>query len=351
MKPVSIVFLIISVLVIVAGLVVCTVGVNIARETDVALFATDVSMVNGDVIRSDKLNISDINKVKMKLDHVDVYIKASETGEAYMELHNFRIGTYDYSVQNKMLLVDNETSIFSLMHIAEGNFSFSGLRHYLTYRTGENTKQAVYLYLTEDAAINSFDIVCTRGNVMIEGLSISTDYSVSIGAGDITLRNISTKSNVSVSTDKGIVTLDSVTAKATGVVIGRGAADLYMKNIPNDLSVAVTDGDIVCGYKSANGYGLELTLTAPNGTITHNGEVKAESPFVYKGAPTGAMPQNLRAYNGNVTVLLSASGVTGQFDALSKALSEEADEDETTAETAAGTDTSGADSEENDADA
>ena len=132
MKPASIIFIIVSVMVIIAGFVLCTVGMNLANEQGVALFATDVAVIDGDVIRSDTFDASSINKIKMNLDAVDIYIAASETGESYMELRNFQVGTYDYSVQNKMLLIDNETSIFSLMRIAEGNFSFDGLRHYLT---------------------------------------------------------------------------------------------------------------------------------------------------------------------------------------------------------------------------
>ena len=111
MKPASIIFLIVSVIIIIAGLVLCTAGVNLAREQDVALFATDVSVVGDDVIATDTFSGEIINKVKINLSDADVRIEPSGTEDTYIELVNFQIGTYDYSVQNKMLLVDNETSI------------------------------------------------------------------------------------------------------------------------------------------------------------------------------------------------------------------------------------------------
>ena len=202
MKPGSIIFLIVSVLIIIAGLVLCAIGVNVAQEQGVALFSTDVSVVDGDVIRSDILDDSIINKVKMNLDDVNIHIARSESGEAYLELHNFRVGSYDYSVQNKMLLIDNETSIFSIMRIAEGNFSFNGLRHYLTYKNGTNTQKELYLYLTDAASVNTFDISCTRGNISIDDLSIAADYNISLQAGDITLSSVTTKSTFNISTTK-----------------------------------------------------------------------------------------------------------------------------------------------------
>ena len=185
MKPSSIIFLIISVLIVAGGCILCTLGSNMAAEQDIALFKNDVAVIDGDIITSDTFDAAEINKIKMNLDEVHVYISASDTGESYIELRNFQVGGYDYSIQNKMLLIDNETSLFSLMRIAEGNFHFDGLRHYLTYKAGANTEKSLYIYLTEDAALNAFDINIKRGTVTVENLSVAADYNISLRAGDI----------------------------------------------------------------------------------------------------------------------------------------------------------------------
>ncbi len=322
MRPGSVIFLIVSVLVIIAGLVLCTVGVNVAQEQNVALFSTDVSVIDGDVIRSDVLTDTEINKVKMTLDNVNIHILKSETGEAYLELRNFQVGTYDYSVQNKMLLVDNETSIFSLMRIAEGNFNFDGLRHYLTYKTSENTQKELYLYLTENASVNSFDITCTRGNITVEDLSLATDYNISLRAGDITLRSVSTKSTLNIATDHGIITLDDVGCRQGHVTIGRGAGDFLLRGVPAEFIATVEDGDFEVGYLAQNEYGLLFSLDA-SGTVTFNGEEKTERPFTFSNSP-GPGPQTYTAVNGNVSCTVAATAISGRFTALSEALAAEA---------------------------
>ncbi len=322
MRPGSVIFLIVSVLIIVAGLVLCTVGVNVAKEQDIALFSTDVSVVDGDVIRSDVLTDTEINKIKMTLDGVNIHIRKSETGEAYLELCNFQVGTYDYSIQNKMLLVDNETSIFSLMRIAEGNFNFNGLRHYLTYKTNTNTQKELYLYLTDSASVNSFDITCTRGNITVEDLSLATDYNISLRAGDITLRNVSTKSTLNIATDLGVITLDNVACRLGAVTIGRGAGDFFLRGIPSEFIVAAEEGDLEIGYAATNEYGLLFNLDA-SGTVTYNGEEKTERPFSFSNSP-GPCPQTYTTANGNVRCAVGAAGISGRFSGLSADLAAEA---------------------------
>ncbi len=322
MRPGSVIFLIVSVLVIVAGLVLCTVGVNLSKEQDIALFSTDVSVIDGDVIRSDVLMDTEINKVKMTLDDVNIRIAKSETGEAYLELRNFQVGTYDYSVQNKMLLVDNETSIFSLMRIAEGNFNFDGLRHYLTYKKSENTQKELCLYLTENATINSFDITCTRGDITVSDLSLVTDYNISLRAGNITLERIKTKSTVNIATDLGIITLNDVTCRSGNVTIGRGAGDFLMRGIPSEFVATIADGDIDVGYLAANEYGLLFQLDA-SGSVFYNGEEKTERPFTFSNSPSPSM-QMFTVTSGDLRCAINATEISARFGELEQALKAEA---------------------------
>lgn len=323
MKPSSIIFLIISVLVIAAGCILCTIGSNMAAEQDVALFETDIAVIDGDIISTDTFDASEINKIKMNLDEVHVYITASETGESYLELRNFQVGGYDYSIQNKMLLIDNETSLFSLMRIAEGNFSFDGLRHYLTYKAGANTEKSLYIYLADNVALNAFDITIKRGSVTVENMSCSADYNISLKAGDITLRNITTKSTVNLSANKGIVTTDGLSCRYATVTVGEGAADLYLTNIPMELQLSVMEGDIECGYATQSEYGLMIEAEA-GGALVYNGEEKAERPFAYMASP-GASLQAFNAPMGDINIVIKATGVTGRFASLSEALEKEAE--------------------------
>ncbi|MBO5648999.1 MAG: DUF4097 family beta strand repeat protein [Clostridia bacterium] len=321
MKPSSIIFLVISVLIIIGGVVLCTVGMNMASEQGVAMFKTNVVVSNGDVVATDVFDASQINKIKMSLDDVKVYIAPSETGESYLEMYNFQVGTYDYSIQNKMLVIDSGTSLFSLMRIAEGNFNFSGLRHFLMYRPNTGKEKKLYLYLAEDAEINVYDISVESGEVTVRDLATASDYNITLETGNITLENISTKSAVNLSTDKGVVKADGLQCRMASIVIGSGAADLYVHQYPSELQVTVMDGDIVCGYSVQTEYGLLFEADAA-GQISYNGTLQEARPWKYSSSP-GVCLQEFQAKNGNIELSIRATGASGRFDELSESLGEE----------------------------
>ncbi len=311
MKPASIIFLIVSVIVIIVGLVLCTAGVNMAKSQNIALFSTDVSEADGNVIRNAALSDSAISKVKINVGDVDVIILASETGESYLEFYNFQVGSYDYSVQNKMLLFDNETSIFSLMHIGEGNFSFDGLRHYLTYKPGaKDAQKKLYLYLNGTEEIKTFDITCRHGTVQIEDLKLNADYNISLGSGKIQLKNITTKSNVNLSVDSGYVMMDRVSCRGCNGVVGEGGCDILLSRIPGNCTIDVQRGDIYAGFTINSPYGMELTLNA-SGIAKFNGEVQEQNPAVVSA--NGA-PVSFTAERGNVEVQIAAEDIMHCFD-------------------------------------
>ena len=60
----------------------------------------------------------------------------------YHVLWKIKIVTYGLQLSKRI-----RRACFSLMRIAEGNFNFNGLRHYLTYKTGTNPEKSLYIYL------------------------------------------------------------------------------------------------------------------------------------------------------------------------------------------------------------
>ena len=316
MKPASIIFLCVSAVIIIAGLVLCNVGANLAKEQNIALFATDVSVVSGDVIASDTFSDEVINKVKINLSDADVRIEPSHTKESYIELVNFPVGTYDYSIQNKTLLVDNETSIFSIMHIADGNFSFDGLRHYLSYRAGKNTEKTLILYLGDDVAAKTFEISVKEGNVMISGFELAADYSVNIGTGNLMFSDIDTKSAVSISVGTGDASLDDVRAGTCEISVKNGTVDAYVRQIIGSsvdgiwrgLKVDVLNGDINVGYYAKVLLGLALDFSAEKGNIVSNGELLDIGHYTFSDGGSGYLPYVLNAKNGSINFRSGAEG-------------------------------------------
>ncbi len=308
MKPASVIFLIVSAVVIAAGLILCSVGANLSKEQDIPLFVSDVSVVDGNLVRSVSVDAASINRVRMHIGDADIHISASETGESYLEMYNFQVGTYDYSVQNKILLIDSETSIFSLMHIAEGNFRFNGLRHYLTYKSGGSTEKAVFLYLSDDAAINYFDISCDGGNVYVDGLSVSADYGITVKNGSLFIKDTTTASKAKLSVEKGDLCLHAFRPTVLETLVSEGNADIFFKNALRTISVIVKDGDACLGFAAEKPGTMNFAMEAGS-TITYNGQTAPSNPYTTNNDPT--TPPHTVSADGNVTVVFGASGPMG----------------------------------------
>ena len=134
---------------------------------------------------------------------------------------------------------------------------------------------------------------------------------------------MTTRSAVNLSTDAGIVTLNGVQCRSTNIIVGRGAADMYLRNIPMELVVTVMDGDIDCGYAATSEYGLLLRADASD-AIYYKGEQVAENPWEFSNSP-GANAQEFTANNGTIALTIMATGISGRFDALSDELEKEAE--------------------------
>lgn len=311
MKPASIIFMIISVLIIIAGLALCAAGVRSAEEQNYALFATDVAVIDGDVVRTETLE-GEISKVKMTLTDVNVTVLPSDTDETYLELRNFRVGSYDAAIQNKVLLIDNSTSIFSIMHIAEGNFSFSGLRHYLTDKKGTNTQKSVLLYLAAGPNFKNFEISVKNGNVDVGSFDKNADFNITVDTGNVRLTGIQTQSVVNVSANRGYIVLDGVDCKSCSVISGEGGCDLLFLDFPSHLEATVQKGDIYTAYLSDVLYGVNFFLNA-SGRVSYNSDDNGTGKYEKNDFPGGS-DQIMTASAGSVFTALKMDDITHMFD-------------------------------------
>ncbi|MBO4229811.1 MAG: DUF4097 family beta strand repeat protein [Clostridia bacterium] len=319
MKPASIIFLIVSVVIIIAGLALCSAGTAKAKEANISLFSTDVSMKDGDVITTNAVT-GELNKIRINLSDANVKICPSETGESYLELVNFTIGTYDFSIQNRMLILDNETSIFSLLHLTEGNFNFNGLRHYLTYRITKNSGKTAILYLTDDDRIKNVEVNVKKGKVLIEGFSHSADYIFDVSNGSVMLSKLSTQSRIRVKVGKGDCILNDVSAGSYDLSVDQGTVDVYLKalnytvlgnNTPK-LKITAKSGAIYVGLATLNTSILSLDFSVGEGTISYNGEPVQGSTFSQSGH-SGNLPIILQTEKGDISFLLNAPGNAGDY--------------------------------------
>lgn len=312
MKPASIIFCIISVLVIIAGLFMCTTAMDMAKEQNIALFDTDVKDIDGNTVRSNTVTQKDLNKIQINVMDADVTIAPSKTGETYVELYNFQVGTYDFSVQNKLLQINNSAGLLSILNLENLSFRFNGLRSYLMYRPMQDKQKVVNLYLADVGEVKSIEIASKGGDVFVRDLTLATDYSISSTNGSVWLDRIETTSRVSVSIDKGQLTMNGVKMQSTAILVGEGGCDLYLKSMPKSAEIEVFKGDIHLALDREITEPYILSAKAAK-TLYYNGEAQKSNTYTVENEDLTVPKCKATAANGSLYLVTDAEGIAHAF--------------------------------------
>ena len=222
MKPVSIVFLIISVFLIVVGLITCSVGMVQAKAQGIQLY--DTKNENDEIVNTYDFSSDDIGKIEINAGDADVRIICGADSNK-IEIKNFSSTKYLCQVENKALIMQAGMNILSLTDLAQGEIAFKGFRYYVNdFFSGKTLgRKSVTVYVTDTFDIKVFDVNVGAGDVEIVDSNCDADYSVTVDSGNIDLKNIETSSEVFVKINKsGDIKLDGVIAKSVNAYASEG---------------------------------------------------------------------------------------------------------------------------------
>ena len=225
MKPVSIVFLIISVLLIIAGLITCSVGIVQAKAQGVQLY--DTKNEDDEIVNTYDFTSDDIGKIEINAGDADVKIICGADSNK-IEIKNFSSTKYLCQVENKALVMQAGMNILSLTDLAQGEITFKGFRYYVNdFLSGKTIgRKSVTVYVTDTFDIKVFNVNVGNGDVEIINSNCDADYNVTVDSGDIDLKNIETSSVVSLKINKsGDIKLDGIIAKTVRAYAGEGKFD------------------------------------------------------------------------------------------------------------------------------
>jgi len=209
-KPTSIVFLVVAVLLIIGGMITCSVAKNIAETDGYSLFH---ETEDGTSYRQYEFDGKPVTKIDLAVEDAEICIYGdSET--SYIELFNFREGLYTFSTSGTIIALDQIPDIESLMDFS-GGFSFGGIRQFFHGKTDTDAKRRVNVYLsalTDDLKVIAIDAQnCT---VSLDSLSTQCDISVNGNSLSITAKDMHTTSALNVTAESAAVTLDNATVNA-----------------------------------------------------------------------------------------------------------------------------------------
>ena len=262
MKPVSVIFLIVSAIMIIVGLLVCSVAMVQANNNDVDLY--DMKIEDGQSKAEYDFSEDVFNRIQISVGKCSVNVICG-ADENKVVINNFSSAGYVCEVQNRSLVIEDTVNILDFTDLAQGNFRFKGFRYYLRDRKITATEKSVTVYITDKFDIKAIDITAEKGSVTVTGYENGTDYNVNVTEGSFKASNINTDSAVKVKIGKGSVELTEVTAKILSVEVDEG-----------NITASASGGEITLYNKKGNIllesmddlHDFNFNLRAPNATVS-----------------------------------------------------------------------------------
>lgn len=280
MRPTSIIFLILSVILIAGGAVTCVTAKKMADSNNIELFFQETD-INENGIETHEFSETAVNKITVKLKEARVnLIGGSET--SYIKLTNFSKNTFEYSISNKNLTVDDSINLYSLFQFTAGGIDFSGLRHFLYINRYKDKQKTIDIYINKNVDIKQFHIAVESGDITISDLSKQADYLLTTGNGDINIDDLKTISTITAEIGTGNFSIDTI-------------------SLSGNIDIKTVSGTVYAKLRNTASRGYELS--AANGTIEYFGEPKSKIFNLEPMNETTSFKADVQ--NGNIIIELN----------------------------------------------
>lgn len=173
MKPTSIVFLVLSLLLIVAGVITCSVARDIALTDNYPLFS---DTEDGGAYSRHTFSAADVSKIELLLSDAEINIIGG-ADECAIELYHFHEGLYSFTSSANVVSLDEIPDLKSLLSF-KSSFSFSGLRYYLRPRSETAGQKIINIYLTSDSALRILNIEANSCTLQADGIYTQFDLTL-----------------------------------------------------------------------------------------------------------------------------------------------------------------------------
>ena len=291
MKPISIVFLVIAVLLILGGLFVCSLAKDTAETDGYVLFRE--SDAGESYVRQD---ISEeISKVELVFADAKVRIVGGEE-TSYLEFFNFREGLYTLSAAGKIITFDEMPNIDSLLSF-QGGLSFSGVRYLLRDGLRRQAERQIVVHLSPEAALKVLSLSCDSCEVTAQKVVTQFDLNVKASK-NVTLDLKEYRTACAVSAEAPTVEFTAVDGYVNGITTDAGKLRVDASN----LYIGTTDIKAESGTirflipTSITPYGLDLETS---GKLRVLGEAQ-DSP--YRKEPFSERFSTLRIHGGSADI-------------------------------------------------
>ncbi len=276
MKPASVVFLIFSVVLIIGGLVICSVASGRAANEGVALFDTAIDEY-GNSVREYALNDELIEKIAVDLDNVRVRVIGG-SDRSYCKLVNLKQGDYMVVEETKALTVKRSSDLAESTDVWNLVTGFHGLRQFLPGRAGSGEPE-ICIYLSDRAAPTSLQINVVDGNVEVSRIASETDISVTVGSGNVSLHEITGAGTVQVISETGNASVTDMDASRCNVSVKTG--EIALSNVTGECVIRMEKGPVALELPGADTTAYNISAKTSYGTVTVDGETQTGTYYVF----------------------------------------------------------------------
>ena len=270
MKPTSIIFIIIAVMMASVGLLLCFTASNMANDQGVALF-TQTGDADSNYTSVHEFDGAAVKKLVLNMSDTTVNIIGGADSNR-VEMVNFPDGTYDLSIGKSTLQLSDASGIGSFIDIDNFKINFNGFRDYLHYFKYRDKKSSVNVYFTDDASAIILSVT-SGGDVNLQDLRLDCDYKVIVSKGDVNVSNVKTDSSIDIdSTDDSSVNISA--SSFNEIIVNGVTAYTEIKNttFTRSMYINIKSGSVSYDRLEPDFTGFNLLLRADSGVIKYNSE-------------------------------------------------------------------------------
>ncbi|MBQ4064903.1 MAG: DUF4097 family beta strand repeat protein [Clostridia bacterium] len=281
MKPTSMIFLVLSLILAFGGFMTCSFAKTMAASDGIAIYDQTFDD-NGDAVYRYEIDDNVINKLSLTFSDVDVTV-VGNASSSYVELKNFDVTGYAVSLTGGNVSVDGTVGLLSsLIDMSNGGLRFRGLRYFLLDKPDPSRERSVTVYISNACEMRALSVSLKNGTVSFQNMDRPLDYSVTLSEANAVFDHVTSTSVAQISAANGDVTVNESKFATVSASMEKGN---FIVNGSQSMSYQFT------------GYDLKINET---GSILFNG---ADAGQQYKvTAPIQEMLYMVTVSGGNIQI-------------------------------------------------
>lgn len=242
MKPTSLIFLALSVVLFFGGLLTCGMASSMADAEGVSIYELKKDE-EGDLVYTYELTDERVSKLSLTFSGVDVTV-IGNAEKSYVELENFDVYSYAVTVSGSSVSVDGTVNLMSSMiDLSNGGLRFKGFRYFFVDSPASSAPKRATVYLSAETELSALTLNVKQGSVTIKDLDRTVDYTANITDGALLFDGIRTDSvanlyleNSSLTVNNSLFTTLDVVQKGGTIALSMNHGELSQERITYEIT-------------------------------------------------------------------------------------------------------------------